>query len=122
MSKVDRREFIKQIAFCGVAVALGSKAAQASTVGWQERRDLFPEGVASGDPAADSVILWTRRPPVNGQTAEKLTVEVAEDQAFRRVIAKSVTPISADADWTCRVFVSKLKPRTVYWYRFTDEH
>ena len=104
----------------------GSIPAHASTVGWQERRDLFPQGVASGDPAADSVILWTRRPPVNqapgNQGAEKLTVEVAEDQAFRRVIAKSVTPVSGDEDWTCRVLVAGLKPRTVYWYRFTDEH
>jgi alkaline phosphatase D len=125
MSKVDRRDFIK-LAFCGVAIAWGSRAAQASTVSWQERRDIFPQGVASGDPDADSVILWTRRPPVNqgavNQGAEKLTVEVAEDQAFRRVIAKSVTPISGDEDWTCRVLVTGLKKRTVYWYRFTDEH
>ena len=26
----------------------------------------------------------------------------------------------AEADWTCRVLVAGLKPRTVYWYRFTD--
>ena len=29
---------------------------------WPERRDLYPEGVASGDPDPNSVILWTRRP------------------------------------------------------------
>src|SRR5207237_5514622 len=97
------------------------KTVYASTISPQERRDLFPQGVASGDPATDSVILWTRRPPVN-KAAEKLTVEVAEDSAFRRVIAKTATTISADADWTCRVLVAKLKPRTIYWYRFTDEH
>lgn len=56
------------------------------------------------------------------QAAEKLTVEVAEDSNFRRIIAKSVTPISGDADWTCRVMVAGLKPRKIYWYRFTDEH
>jgi alkaline phosphatase D len=30
--------------------------------------------------------------------------------------------VSADADWTCRVLVGRLKPATVYWYRFTHEH
>ena len=121
MGRINRREFIKQAASCGAALVWGSMGAHASTVRWQERRDLFPQGVASGDPASDSVILWVRRPPAS-QAAEKLTVEVAEDLAFRRVIAKSVTPISGDADWTCRVLVAGLKPRTVYWYRFTDEH
>ncbi|HEV7374045.1 MAG TPA: alkaline phosphatase D family protein [Pyrinomonadaceae bacterium] len=121
MSRVNRREFIKQAASCGAALVWCSMGAHASTARWQERRDLFPQGVASGDPASGSVILWARRPPVS-QAAEKLTVEVAEDSAFRRVIAKSVTPISGDADWTCRVLVAGLKPRTVYWYRFTDEH
>lgn len=121
MSRINRREFIKQAGLFGAALVWGSKTASASTIGWQERRDLFPQGVASGDPAADSIILWTRRPQVD-KAAEKLTVEVAEDSAFRRVIAKKVTPISADEDWTCRVLVAGLKPRKIYWYRFTDEH
>lgn len=121
MSRFNRREFIKQAALFGAALAWGAKEVHASTIGWQERRDLFPQGVASGDPDAKSVILWTRRPPGN-QAAEKLTVEVAEDADFRRVIAKNTTSISADTDWTCRVFVAGLKPRKVYWYRFTDEH
>ncbi len=28
--------------------------------------------------------------------------------------------MSAQADWTCRVLIGGLKPRTVYWYRFSD--
>ena len=120
MSRINRRDFIKQAWLFGAALVWGSKTAHASTIGWQERRDLFPQGVASGDPTADSVILWTRRPPIN-KAAEKLTVEVAEDSAFRRVVAKKVTPISGDADWTCRVMVAGLKPRKIYWYRFIDE-
>src|SRR5437868_4927084 len=113
-------------AFMGTAVALGASLAwggraRASRVRWRERRDLFPEGVASGDPDPNSVILWTRRPPVE-KTAAQLIVEVAEDPDFRRVIGKQKAVISADADWTCRALIVGLKPRTVYWYRFTDEH
>ena len=121
MGKVDRREFLRQAAYCGAALVWSSSVGRASGVAWQERRDLFPEGVASGDPAPDSVILWTRRPPLE-KLASKLTVEIAEDAAFRKVVGKSETTVSAEADWTCRVLAGGLKPRTVYWYRFTDEH
>ncbi len=121
MSRVNRREFIKQAAACGAALVWSNRVAQASTTPWQERRDLFAQGVASGDPAFDSVILWTRRPPV-GKAAAKLTVEVAEDSTFGRVVAKRTTQISTDTDWTSRVLVAGLRPRTIYWYRFTDEH
>jgi hypothetical protein len=30
------------------------------------------------------------------------------------------TPVSADADFTCRVLVGGLKPASLYWYRFSD--
>jgi alkaline phosphatase D len=117
----SRREFIKRAAACGAVLAWGRGVSLASTIAWQERRDLFPEGVASGDPDASSVILWTRRAPLE-KPATKLTLEIAEDDAFKRVVAKSVAPVTAVADWTCRVLAAGLKPRTVYWYRFTDEH
>jgi alkaline phosphatase D len=66
--------------------------------------------------------LWTRRPPGQGATAEKLTVEVAEDELFNRVVAAAKTPILKDSDWTCRVLVGELKPGRPYFYRFTDAH
>ena len=94
--------------------------ATASTLSWHERRDLFPEGVASGDPDSNSVLLWTRRPLEGQQQPSHLMLEVAEDRDFRRVVATQSVPISVDADWTCRVLVGGLKPARVYWYRFTD--
>lgn len=119
MSRINRREFIKQAAFFGGALAWGSKTAHASTVGWKERRDLYPEGVASGDPDSNSVILWTRRFFDKGER-QMLTVEVAEDEGFRRVVARARVPVSQASDWTARVLVGGLKPARVYWYRFTD--
>lgn len=119
MSRINRREFIKQAALLGAALAWGSKVAHASTVSWQERRDLFPQGVASGDPAPDSVILWTRRPFDEGEP-QILTVEVAQDEDFRRVVARARVPVSPASDWTARVMVGGLQPARVYWYRFTD--
>src|SRR5690348_14894395 len=115
---LNRREFVQLAAAMGASLAWGGSA-RASTTGWHERRDLYPEGVASGDPDPHSVILWTRRPFESG-TRQLLTVEVAEDEAFRRVVAQAPAPVSAASDWTTRVLVGGLKPARTYWYRFTD--
>ncbi|HEX8641827.1 MAG TPA: alkaline phosphatase D family protein [Allosphingosinicella sp.] len=115
---LNRRQFVQLAAAMGASLAW-SGPIQGSNVRWRERRDLYPEGVASGDPAHDSVILWTRRPSESGDTA-RLTLEVAEDVAFRRVVATAPATVSAASDWTCRVLVGGLRPARVYWYRFTD--
>ncbi|HEX8655802.1 MAG TPA: alkaline phosphatase D family protein [Allosphingosinicella sp.] len=115
---LSRRDFLQMASAMGAALAWGGPA-RATRTRWRERRDLYPEGVASGDPAADSVILWTRRPFDNVDSAS-LTVEVATDRAFRRVVAAVPVPVSAASDWTCRVLVAGLRPARVYWYRFTD--
>ena len=118
---ISRRKFVELAAACGASLAFRSRLVRASNLSWTERRDLFPEGVASGDPHPDSVILWTRRPPVENSEARSLTLEVAADANFTRVVAQANTNVSAQTDWTCRVLATGLKPRTVYWYRFTDE-
>lgn len=122
MARVTRRAFMAMAASFGAALAWPSALARGSKMAWQERRDLYPQGVASGDPNPDSVILWTRRPPSPESTAGRLILELAEDQTFRRVVATAEAGLSADNDWTCRVLAAGLKPGRVYWYRFTDEH
>jgi alkaline phosphatase D len=116
---IGRRDFIQLAAAMGASLAWGD-AAHASESKWKERRDLFPEGVASGDPDPTSVILWTRRPFERGDRS-LLTVEVAEDAAFQRVVSQASVPVFAAADWTTRVLVGGLKPARQYWYRFSDE-
>ena len=116
--KISRRSFLKTAAAIGASLAWVGPAS-GSRVNWHERRDLYPHGVASGDPDPHSVILWTRRPFAQG-ARHLLTVEVAEDEAFRRVIAHAKAPVSSAADWTTRVLIGGLKPARIYWYRFTD--
>jgi alkaline phosphatase D len=116
--KISRRSFLKAAAAMGASLAWVGPA-HGSRVKWNERRDLFPQGVASGDPDPHSVILWTRRPFTEG-TRQLLTVEVAEDEAFRRVVAHAKAPVTSASDWTARVLIGKLKPARTYWYRFTD--
>ena len=70
---LSRRDFIKTAAAMGASLAWGGKA-RASRISWRERRDLYPEGVASGDPDFQSVILWTRRPFDRGDRPKPMTL------------------------------------------------
>ncbi len=122
MNTITRRSFLEMAVAMGASVAWGTSAAGPSQVRWNERRDFYPHGVASGDPHSDSVILWTRRPPIGESKARTLTVEIAEDRAFHRVVASAKANVVEETDWTCRVLAAELKPAHVYWFRFADEH
>src|SRR6478735_11886905 len=118
---LTRRKFAEAAAAAGAVLAFGKVGAAAPA--WRERRDLYPQGVASGDPAPDSVLLWTRRQPAGGapRAAYLLTVEVSKNKEFRDAIVRGKAEVTADTDWTCRFMAAGLKPATEYWYRFTDE-
>jgi len=121
MPKITRRSFIEMAASIGATAAWGNPFGAESRNPWHERRDLFVEGVASGDPDGTSVLLWTRYSKKETNAPVELRVEVAEDTAFKRVVAATTTHASRAADWTCRVLAGGLKPAHVYWYRFADK-
>src|SRR6516164_4200113 len=121
MSEHDDRSASPQAAALGAALAWPSRSLRAAMAP-EERRDLFPQGVASGDPHPDSVLLWTRRPPSDRGIARRLTVEVASDPDFHRIVARANAYPAPENDWTCRVLAVGLEPSRIYWYRFTDEH
>ncbi|MBI3256837.1 MAG: alkaline phosphatase D family protein [Actinobacteria bacterium] len=121
--EVPRRRFLQAGAATGVAL-LASEAvprlqapAQAQTA--EAPNDIFLHGVASGDPLADRVIIWTR---VSGMPATPGEVPVswsmAVDEAMTKVVATGATSARSGQDWTVHVDVSGLKPATSYWYAF----
>jgi alkaline phosphatase D len=118
---MNRRDAIKMAAAMGAALAWRPGRALASLGSPTERLDLFPQGVASGDPQATSVLLWTRRPPSADGSSKRLRLEVSEDPRFDRIVARGDAALSADSDWTCRVLAAGLRPHREYWYRFVDE-
>jgi alkaline phosphatase D len=74
---------------------------------------IFAHGVASGDPTATGVVLWTRVEP--GRTVRWA---VATDPDVTSVVA-SGSIVSAAEDGGCvHVDVDGLEPATPYWYRF----
>jgi len=119
--RTTRRALLAQASALGAALAFGRSCAHETVAVRTERRDLYPQGVASGDPQADSVILWTRREPDAGASAHRLMVEVSGDEAFTRVVARGDVEVSAATDWTCRFLAAGLRPAREYWYRFVDE-
>ena len=78
----------------------------------------FYHGVASGDPMADRVILWTRVTP---ETEGSITVtwKVATDAALTRVVRNGVATTSAEVDYTVKLDVADLQPATTYYYSFS---
>jgi len=118
---MGRRHFLKLSVALGASLAWGCAPVRPSSSGWRERRELYPQGVASGDPDDTSVLLWTRRPYADGRKNASLLVEVADDAAFTRVIAKATAHVQRESDWTCRVLVGHLNAAHEYWYRFVDE-
>ncbi len=82
---------------------------------------VFQHGVASGDPLADRVILWTRVSPISARTATSVDYVVATDPALTQVVATGRTKTNVDRDFTVKVDVAGLRAGTTYYYRFAAD-
>ncbi|MEZ5168214.1 MAG: alkaline phosphatase D family protein [Acidimicrobiales bacterium] len=87
--------------------------------------DPFTLGVASGDPTADSVILWTRltpdpASPAGGLGPEPVTIgwQVGADDTLSEVVASGEAVADAAFGHSVHVELQGLDPARTYWYRF----
>lgn len=79
----------------------------------------FPQGVASGDPTPDSVVLWTRAISDDGDSEDiPVTAQISKSPDFSTIIAEKECSASMDSDFTIRLIVHDLEPDTSYYYRF----
>jgi alkaline phosphatase D len=80
----------------------------------------FRHGVASGDPTPAGAIVWTRITPQAdaGQNVVPVTLEVAEDAAFARIVHRGAVGTDAGRDFTVKIDVGGLRPGADYLYRF----
>lgn len=111
--RIDRRSLILTGTLGIGAFALPGFARQSSVM---DARG-FTHSVASGEPGATTMLLWTRYVPANGAPA-KLTVEVAETPDFTRIVAGGEMVTGPWRDHTAKVTVGGLRPGTRYHYRF----
>ena len=79
----------------------------------------FAHGIASGDPLADRVIIWTRVMPERVPSpVGAVRWAVAVDPDMRTVVASGVQVPRHEHDHTVKVDVTGLSPATTYYYRF----
>ena len=103
---IDRRGLLTA-GFAGLGLAAAPLAAQTARG--------FTHGVASGEPSASSVLLWTR---YMGSQDAKLRWEVSETDDFARVASGGSAIASPRTDWCAKALAEGLKPGTWYHYRF----
>lgn len=75
----------------------------------------FTHNVASGEPSANSVLLWTRYVADQGT---RLTWEVSASEDFTSVLAGGEVMASPDRDWCAKATATGLAPGQWYFYRF----
>ncbi|MCW5893480.1 MAG: alkaline phosphatase D family protein [bacterium] len=122
---VSRRGFLRASAAASALAGLGWLPGPRAFAG---TGSLFALGVASGDPAMRSVVLWTRlgRDPLaenGGMTAARVPVrwEVALDESFTRVVRKGKVLATAAGGYAVHAIPAGLRPDTWYFYRFIAE-
>ncbi|MDT7837756.1 alkaline phosphatase D family protein [Aquabacterium sp. OR-4] len=114
----SRREFFKR---SGAATVAAAATLPLSPLAGAATAAVFQHGVASGDPLADRVILWTRVTPPVLRSAISVQWLVATDAAFTRVVLRGQAKTHPARDYTVKVDAIGLQPGTTYYYRFTAE-
>lgn len=117
----SRRQFFSRSG--AAAAALASAAALPLVTGTaRAAAPLFQHGVASGDPLADRVILWTRITPASPRRTVGFRWLVASDAGLRQVVLRGAGKTSAERDFTVKVDAAGLRPGNTYYYRFFAEN
>ena len=86
----------------------------------------FTLGVASGQPRADSVVLWTRLAPESEDESARsarpacaVRYEIFGDMALRQPVAQGEVVTDAERAHSVHVHLQGLAPQRDYWYRFS---
>jgi alkaline phosphatase D len=113
-----RREFLIAAGAAGITLAspINTGALARSSRMPFAREGKFAHGVSSGLPSPRSIILWTR---VSGlDHSSRLTLEVATDKGFRKVVERRQVLADSRRDFTVHAKVDGLAPARQYFYRF----
>lgn len=119
---LNRRRFLKNslLAVGGIFIApLIESCSDDFTDSGSAPGDLknagFETGVASFDPTATGVIIWTR---YSSGTDAEITWEISKNSSFTEVIRKGQANATAMNDFTVAVDVQNIPSHTKYYYRF----
>ena len=115
----SRRNFI--VKSTSVATAAAVSSALVACGGSDAPAAEFKYGIASGDPLADRVILWTHAKIADSAAVVGLTWQVATDAAFASILRSGRIETSEATSFTAKVDVTGLTAGATYFYRFLDE-
>ncbi len=124
---LSRRQFLQASAAAGalpLLTACGSSDAplRADPAGLTpppaDASVAFKHGVASGDPLADRVILWTRVTPPAGTTSVAVTVKVYREPTLTTLVGSQSFSTDAARDYTVKIDFDGLSAGTSYYYQF----
>lgn len=120
MVQINRRNILKALAgVAGTYLATAGGTTLAAPIALTTGRYRFPQGVASGDPQPDGVVLWTRV-EANEPSANPINVrvQIARSPDFTQIVLDEMLTATAESDHTLRLVVQGLDADTVYFYRF----
>lgn len=83
----------------------------------KESHSVFAQGVASGDPTASAVVIWTRIDDPSQKT-KKVTWEMSSQSDMSSIIQSGEVKTDAAVDHTVKVDVQQLQSGQDYYYRF----
>lgn len=120
---IDRRRIVQGAALLAGASLLPVGHARQQALPFAS--NPFTLGVASGDPDATSVVIWTRLAPDpmaadHGMPPEPVEVrwEIADDEGFRSIVRSGSTSAQPSAAHAVHVEAGGLQPGRSYFYRF----
>jgi alkaline phosphatase D len=123
LHSLDRRTLLRGVLGAGLAGSLPAAAAEPPKIAFAS--DPFTLGIASGDPAPDGFVLWTRLAPEplkarGGMTIQpvEVTVEIADDPAMARIVRTLTATARLELAHSVHVEVEGLAPDRDYFYRF----
>jgi alkaline phosphatase D len=117
----SRRQFVTKAAATGAAATISpmllSQLASATGVKAAGVATGFTDGVASGEPTPNSIVLWTRLAGAGATNSVQLIVST--DPGFSKTVAQSTIKTSSLVGGSVKAQVKGLKAHTQYYYKFT---
>ena len=117
---LSRRDFLRYSLSAGSTIWVSTQLSGCALQGQEAKLSSvsFTHGIASGDPEASALILWTRAFPGEGTEVATVGWEVASDAQFSNIVRSGVATTGPERDYTVKVDVQELESGTRYFYRF----
>jgi alkaline phosphatase D len=110
-----RHSITRRTAIAGLSATAALATLPVSARAMVRTNRVFRHGVASGDPDATSVVLWTR---ITASAPQEVSWELADNPGFAPILRQGAFATGPERDYTVKVVADGLEPGRAYFYRF----